>query len=170
MVNLLINRFWIILVLITLTTSCFNDDKRVGNFGDSDNVHDSRANKLFIETYFPDRFSFKLIDSSIVKIDTAWAESDWIYDKIGKPLKSDSIKGYNFIIPIIKQDFKSFKFSFSPIDTLNGIGYGIQESKYVFKPKVLKDTIKILVEQKNPDTTYGWTRPIINDTILFIKN
>ena len=162
-------RFWIILFLTTLITSCINDDKRVGNYGTSDNVRESRAYNLFIQTYVPNRFSLTLIDSSMVKIDTAWAEAEWIYDKNSKPLISDTIKGYNFIIPILKQDFRNFKFSFSPIDTLNGTGYGLQESKYVFNPKVLKDTIKILVEQKNPDTTYGWTRPITKDTILFIK-
>lgn len=113
------------------------------------------------------RFGFKLIDSSVFNIDTAWAEKQWIYDKNDEPIVPDSIVGFKFIPTHSTQDFdniKNFRFGFANLDTLNGQGYGIQESKWEFNPKVSKDTIRIFVRQGNPDTTIGWKRPMIRDT------
>ena len=165
--------FLIILVSTIFLTSCINDDKRVGTYGSSDNIGESKINKLYIVSYIPNKISFKLIDGSVVKIDTAWAESMWIYDKNDKPIVPDSIVGFNFILPFSKQNFSdnmNFRFDFANLDTLNGQGYGIEESKWEFNPKALKDTIRILIQQRNPDTTLGWERPIINDTLIYIKN
>lgn len=165
-------RFLVTLVLMSLLTSCNIDDKLVGTYGSSDNIGESRINKLFIVKFVPNKFSFKLIDSSVINIDTAWAESLWIYNENHKPTVPDTIVGFNFILPFSKQNFsdiRNFRFDFANLDTLNGQGYGLQESKWVFNPKVLKDTIRILIQLRNPDTTLGWTRPIISDTLIYIK-
>jgi len=165
--------FLSILALMTFLTNCINDNKKVGTYGSSANIDESRINKLFIVTYIPKKFSFKLIDNSFIKIDTAWAESKWIYDKNDQPIVPDSIVGFNFILPFTKQNFdtiKNFRFDFANLDILNGQGYGIEESKWKFNPQFLKDTIRILIQQRNPDMNIGWKHPIIKDTLIFIKN
>jgi hypothetical protein len=96
-------------------TQCVNDDKRIGELGASKSIKESRLNNLFISAYIPNEFHFKLFDGSVVIIDTAWAECLWVFNKESKPQKTDSI-GYNFVIPIIKQDFDDYKFSFSALD------------------------------------------------------
>lgn len=150
--------------------SCMNiGDKREGEFGTSDNISISKSRKLYRAMYIPNLYKFQLLDKSIVSIDTAWAEAMWTYNKNGNPVIMEKI-GYNFVIPIKKQDFAKFLFDFSLADTNNqAFTNGIEARRCVLNPKILKDTINVIVEEKNPDTAYGWIKPIITGTIRFIK-
>ena len=159
---------FIFIILIFNLTSCF-DDKLAGHFGVSENIIISKSEKFYEATYVPNKFNFVLLDSSIIKIDTAWAESMWAYDKNSKPILADEF-GYNFIIPIKKQELDKFIFTFKIADTSNqSITGGLEATRCALSIKELLDTINIILEQKNPDTTYGWIKPITTDTIVFIK-
>ncbi|HLK28303.1 MAG TPA: hypothetical protein VKT28_06965 [Puia sp.] len=156
------------LLLTNVLSSCL-PDKRMGRYGTSDNISKSKEQNLYRAIYKPDKFQMQLLDSSIIKIDTGWAEAMWSYDKNGQPIIAEQA-GYNFVIPIVKQEFEKFLFIFTLADTSNRASpNGIEEFRCVLNPKRLSDTFNILLEQKNPDTTYGWTKPLIYDTIKFFK-
>jgi hypothetical protein len=161
----------LILFLTVAFTSCIDlIDKRADKHGASDNIAMSKLNKFYKVIYLPNQFEFTLLDGSVVKIDTAWAEKMWTYDNNGKPKLSNDF-GSNFIIPIKKQEFDKFLFDFSLADTSNEyMTTGLEEKRRVLYPSNLFDTIKIILQQKNPKQEYGWMAPIKTDTIFFTKH
>jgi hypothetical protein len=155
---------------MTFLTNCNIDNKLVGKYGSSDNIDESRINNLYLVSYIPNKLRFRLFDYSVVDVDTAWAEKRWIYDKNQKPIIPDSVVGFNFVLPFSKWDnINNYRFCFRTLDTLNDPYCLMQGSKWESWPKILNDTIKILIQQRNRDTTIGWKQPIISDTLIFIK-
>lgn len=113
--------------------------------------------------YVPTKQQFILLDSSAMQIDTCIINVS--YDKEGKRLNDTKSKGYSLLIPFTKQRAGDFQFQLRIAgDEFAG---GISESSKSFQFTELKDDYKIILEQKNPDTTYGWTKPIVTDTLIF---
>ena len=161
-------RFLFLFLLAIVLTGCF-DDKRRGLFGTSQENESSKNNGFYLAIYTPDKYSIKLLNNSTVIIDTAWAESMWAYDKNGNPQAAGDY-GQNFVIPIVEQDFDNFLFTFDLLDKSNqSFTNGIEQTRCVLNPSVLKDTMEVIVEEKNPDRNLGWTKPIVTDTIKFIR-
>jgi hypothetical protein len=160
----------LLLSLIFILISCIDiDDKRFGTYGVSETKSQSRSKDLYQATYIPERFTFRLLDNSLIQIDTAWAELPWTYGKDAVPIVKKS-SGYRIIIPIKKQEFEKFIFIFSLADSNNRHSTnGIEPDRCVVWPKTLKDTIAILLEEKSPDTLYGWRKSVITDTTKFVK-
>ena len=99
-------------------------------------------------------------------IDTAWTEVSFSYKNNNRVL--DSTYGFHFSIPYKKTVPNSFTFTFSLLDTTNRMfTNGIEEDLCQLCPIYLKDEMKVLLEQKDTDTSKGWTNPIITDTITF---
>lgn len=121
--------------------------------------------KTEVIKYLPNKQQFILLDSSKMQIDTC--NINVSYDKDGKRLNDTKSKGYNLYIPFTKQRAGDFQFELRIV----GEKYagGITESAKSFHFAELEDEYKIVLEQKNPDTAYGWTKPIVTDTLVFRK-
>lgn len=113
--------------------------------------------------YLPNKQKFILLDNSKMQIDTCTIEVS--YDKEGNKLNDTKSKGYNLHIPFYKQPEGGFQFEFRIL----GEKYadGINENSKNFQFSTLENEYKILLEQKNSDTAFGWTKPIITDTLIF---
>lgn len=137
-----------------------------GRFGHSETKEEAAANGSPVLRYVPNKYSFSLLDGTTILIDTAWTEVSFSYHN-GKRVV-DSSNGYHFSIPFIKKVPGSFTFTFSLSDEGNQVfTNGIGETLVQICPKTLYKEIKVLLEQKDPDTSKGWTNPIILDTITF---
>ena len=137
-----------------------------GRFGKSNSKTEAKTNGGYVGEYVPSKKSFNLLDGTEIQIDTAWAEISFTYNKNKKIF--DSRYGYNFAIPFHLKDPETFTFNFHLVDTSNQMfTNGREKIMSILNPKELFDTMKIFLEQKDPDTSKGWTNPIITDTIIF---
>jgi hypothetical protein len=119
--------------------------------------------KTEIIKYLPNKQQFILLDSSKMQIDKCSVHVS--YDKDGKILNDTKSKGYNLYIPFTKQPKGGFQFEFRIVgDEYAG---GINENSKNFHFIALANEYKIVLEQKNPDTVFGWTKPIVTDTLIF---
>ncbi|MBL7740486.1 MAG: hypothetical protein JNK14_14810 [Chitinophagaceae bacterium] len=156
-----------LICLLTVVSSCDNTD---GLFGHSKSKQEAKANGSSIAEYFPNKSTFKLLDGTEMKIDTAWTEVSFTYKNGNRIL--DSSYGYHFSIPVENDSLENFTFTLSLADKTNQMftnpGPG-KEGLCQLCPKSLFDNMKVLLEQKNTDTSKGWLNPIITDTIIFIR-
>ncbi len=141
-----------------------------GSFLDSPTILESKSHNYYRAMYIPDKFILYLKDKSIVKIDTAWAETMWGYDNNCKISTSEDF-GYNFMIPL--KQFNYSKCSFFILDPTNRVCEGgmLGKAGFVLNPKILKDTIEIFLKDTNPNPdsiNSGW-KPTVLDTVKFIK-
>jgi hypothetical protein len=158
----------LVLLIILFISGCDFIYKNNGTFGSSHTKEDAINNGEEILQYLPNKNTFELIDSTTLQIDTAWTEMSFTY-KNGERIY-DFRFGYIFNVPFQKEVPNSFTFSFELLDKSNQeFTNGIGEDKCELRPKILKDTLKIILEQKNSEKEVGWISPIITDTIVFIK-
>jgi hypothetical protein len=137
-----------------------------GRFGNSESKEEALKNNSEVSTYLPDKYKFSLLDGTILQLDTAWTEISFSY-KNGKRIY-DSSNGFHFSIPFKKEVPESFTFSLSLADTTNrSFTNGGGEKLIQLCPTNLYDEMKVVLEQKDPDTSKGWTHRIITDTITF---
>ena len=145
--------------------SCENSD---GLFGHSKSKAEAKANGSNVIEFLPNKSVFKLLDSTEMKVDTAWTEISFTY-KNGKQVL-DSSYGYNFTIQVKNDSLNNFTFNFKLLDTTNRMftnaGPG-EDGLCQLHPKILYDDMKVILEQKNRDTSKGWMDPINTDTITF---
>ena len=156
-----------LLIFISALTlsSCDNSE---GLFGHSKTKEEAKANGSTVIEYVPDKTVFNLLDGTQMQIDTAWTEISFTYHNGDKIL--DSNYGYHFGIPYKEQNEESFTFNFGLLDTTSRVfTNGIEKKICQLCPRILYDTMKVTLEQKNPDTSFGWIKPIITDTIIFTK-
>ncbi|WP_462254870.1 hypothetical protein [Ferruginibacter sp.] len=145
--------------------SCDNSE---GLFGHSETKEQAKANGSTVIEYVPDKVTFDLLDGTQMKIDTAWTEVSFTYHNGNEIL--DSAYGFHFGIPFKIKDEKSFTFNFQLLDTTNRVFTNGRGRKICYLcPRTLHDTMKIILEQKTPDTSIGWLKPIITDTIIFTR-
>lgn len=155
----------IVFLISIFFTSCDNQN---GLFGHSKTKEEAKANGSIVLEYAPDKTDFNLLDGTKLKIDTAWTEMSFT-NKDGKRI-IDTAYGYHFSIPLKKDNTGNFTFSFSLADTTNRVfTNGMDENMAQLCPRNLYDKMEILLEQKDRDTSKGWTHPIITDTIEFTK-
>jgi len=158
----------IIIFLLATFLSCDFVYKDNGAFGHSETKKEALENGSEVLMYLPNIKQFKLLDGTTLKIDTAWTEVSFSYKNNERIL--DSTYGFNFSIPFKKEIPNSFTFNFSLADKRNELfTNGGGEKLIQLCPTKLYNEMKVLLEQKDPDTTKGWTHPIITDTITFIK-
>ena len=113
--------------------------------------------------YLPNKQQFILLDSSSLHIDTSTIRVS--YDKNKKRLNDTKAFGYNLIIPFKQQPEDGLAFSFG----IPGREYrgGRSSESQEFDFTNLKDEYKVILEQRNPDTSLGWTKQINTDTLIF---
>lgn len=111
--------------------------------------------------YLPDQQQFILLDSGKLQIDTCTIKVS--YDKDNQRINDTKSQGYSLHIPFKKEKEESFQFEFKILGEENGGGIG-ENSKSFYFPD-LRNEYKIVIEQKNPDKSFGWTKPIITDTL-----
>lgn len=159
----------ILILLFSITLIACGGGGYHGHFDESPNISESKSHNYYRATYIPDKFVFYFPDKSIVKIDTAWAETMWGYDNNAQTSTNEQL-GYNFQIPL--KQFKLTKYDLSLADTTNQrFGGSMGKGGFCLNPKILKDTIDILLKDVNPNpdsSTSGWQATIF-DTIKFIK-
>lgn len=119
--------------------------------------------KTEIIKYLPNKQQFVLLDSSKMQIDTCSINIS--YDKDGKRLNDTKSKGYSLHIPFTKQKEGSFQFELRIAG--NEYAGGINGNSKDLHFMDLSNEYKIVLEQKNPDTAFGWTKPIVTDTLIF---
>ena len=98
-----------------------------------------------------------------MKIDTSTIEIS--YAKDGKRLNDTKAKGYVLYIPFYQQPDNNFQFDFKFIGGESKDGINKDFKTFYFKE--LKEEYKIILEQKNPDTSFGWSKPITTDSLIF---
>lgn len=144
----------------------FHKDDGEGLFGHSKTKEEAIANGSNVVTYVPNKYSFSLLDGTTLIIDTAWTEESFTYHN-GKRV-IDSSHGYHLSIPFKKKIPDSFTFTFDLADKTNEkFTNGIGENLCQLCPSSLFDEMEVLLVQKDPDTSKGWTNPIILDTIVY---
>ena len=111
--------------------------------------------------YSPSPNNFKLLDSTQLNIFTAKTEIN--HDK------NDSIMNSQYDIEILFKKEKPENFQFELRLLGDKYAGGIEDGRKLIHTDKLTDTIKVILEQKNPDPDKGWTAPIITDTIKFIR-
>lgn len=149
-----------------ILTGCNND----GLFGHSKTKEEAKANGSTIIEYVPNKSKFLLLDGTKMQIDTTWTEMNFTY-KDGKRI-IDTGYGYHFSISVKNSNLENFTFTFGLLDTLNRAFTNAgpdKEGLTQLCPKHLHDKMEVVLEQKNPDTSFGWLKPIITDTIVFTK-
>jgi hypothetical protein len=140
-----------------------------GRFANSLTKEEAAINGSPVLRHVPNKFSFSLLDGTTLLIDTAWTEIIFYYHDGKRVL--DHANGYHFSIPVKKKVPDSFTFSFSLADKGNQAFTNVAgDSLIQICPRLLFNEMKVLLEQKDPDTSKGWTHPIISDTIIFKKS
>ena len=156
----------LLIICLGLLTSCDFFNKDNGLFGDSKTRQEALKNGSPIYSYVADKNSFQLLDGTTLRTDTAWTELSFTYKNGQRVL--DSSYGFHFSIPFKKAVPNTFTFTFSLLDTTNQIfTNGIGEDLYQLCPLRLRDEMKIILKQKDTDTSKGWTNPIVSDTITY---
>lgn len=112
-------------------------------------------------SFHPSKSHFVLLDSSWMKIQSSELEiSKFNMDKTVNTT-------YAFKIKFDTENPDKFRFQFRLVG--NKYAGGMSEREKVFLVAKYTDTIKVLLEQKNPDSSIGWTMPVITDTIVFVR-
>jgi hypothetical protein len=158
--------FVISVAALFVGSNCGN--KTDGLFGQSKTKAEAIKNGLNVFLYLPDKSKFRLLDSTTLLIDTAWTEVSFSYNSGVRDL--DSSYGYQFSIPVDKDHLDRFTFTFGLLDTTNRMftNPGPEQDGFCrLRPKKLYNEIKVILKQKDTDTTKGWLNPIITDTITF---
>lgn len=124
---------------------------------------DPDETRMETANYLSNKQSFILLDSSELHLDTATIRLS--YDKDNNCLNETKKIGYELQIPFVKQNQNSFQFQLR----LSGEKYagGIENELKKFKLQELNESYEIVLEQKNQDTSLGWTVPVISDTLIF---
>ena len=149
-----------------MLTSCEFFHKDNGLFGHSKTRQEALKNGSPIYSYVPDKNIFQLLDGTILITATAWTEISFTYKNGERVL--DSSYGFHFSIPFKKAAPNTFTFTFSLLDTTNQMFMnGISEDLCQLCPLNLSDQMKVILEQKDTDTSKGWTNPIVTDTITY---
>ena len=84
----------------------------------------------------------------------------------------DANFGYHFSIPVNNTNIKENTFLFKLLDTTNRVFTNAGADKNGLTqlyPRTLYDTMLVKLEQRTPDTSIGWLRPLITDTIVFTR-
>lgn len=108
--------------------------------------------------YLPNKQDFILLDNTKLHIDTATISIH--FNHKGEKLYI----GPSLLIPFKKEKNDSFQFNL--IKTGEKISHGMSENHKVIYVEKIEKQFQILIEQKNPDTNFGWRKPIITDTII----
>lgn len=158
----------LLIICLGFLASCDLFHKDNGLFGHSKTRQEALRNGSPIYSYVADKNNFHLLDGTTLTTDTAWTEVSFTY-KNGERIL-DSSYGFHFSIPFKKAQPNTFTFTFSLLDTTNrAFTNGIGEDLCQLCPLHLKDEMKIILEQKDTDTSKGWTNPIVTDTITYIR-
>lgn len=111
--------------------------------------------------YSPTPNSFTLLDSTKLLIFTAKTEISYDED--------DKILNTNYPLEILFEKEKPENFQFELRLVGNKYAGGIENGRKLIRLDSITDTIRIVLEQKNPDPNKGWTEPLITDTINFVR-
>jgi hypothetical protein len=111
--------------------------------------------------YVPEPDDIVLLDSSRLKLGVASTRLSFEEHHIRLRQR------YGLEIPFVKDKTKEFQFELRLLES--DFAGGISEGVKLVHPYYMSDTIKIALEEKNPDASIGWKQPIITDTIKFIR-
>lgn len=111
--------------------------------------------------YSPIPNNFTLLDSTRLSIFTAKTEISYDED--------DKVLNTNYPLEILFEKEKPGNFQFELRLVGNKYTGGIEDGRKLIQLDKLTDTVRIVLEQKNPEPDKGWTEPIITDTINFIR-
>lgn len=113
--------------------------------------------------YLPNKQNFILLNKSKLFIDTSIIKIS--IDKNGKRMNDSKSPGYYLTILFKKENKNDFQFEFKILE--DQFTNGITDSSQELHLNELKNEFKVLMEQKNTDTSLGWQKPIITDTLIF---
>ena len=134
-------------------------------------------NSLLINLMRNEQINLDWIDNALnrrdlMDFDSAWTEYKWVEHSnfIGSTLEKSGY-GFNIAFKIKSVTTASFIYDLQFIsDSIGGIGgYNPLTKQHEGFLYTFPDTLKVLVEEKNPTDTIGWIKPIITDTIIYIK-
>ena len=145
--------------------------KNIHNFSDSKQT--SKQNGFFVADYFPTKTVLKLKNWPVtVTLDSAWTEHQWteVPGFLNSTLEK-SLGGYNIAFKIKNCSTEDFVYSLDiypdNIGTIGGYNpMTKQHEGFIYSHK---DTLTILVQEKNPIDSIGWQKHLTTDTILYIR-
>ena len=156
----------LIILVAVFFTACDFMYKNNGIFGHSSTKEEALENDSEVILYLPNKDTFNLLDGTELILDTSWTEVSFSYRNGNRVL--DSAFGYHLSIPFKKEVPRIFTFNFELCDKSNqSFTNGIGEELCQLCPMKLYDEMLVILEQKNTDSTIGWIKPIITDTIIF---
>lgn len=120
---------------------------------------DSRSVRQEKYKYLPNKQDFILLDNTKLHIDTAIISIHFNHN--GERLNI----GPSLQIPFEQEKKENFQFDLKKIG--EKFSEGINENIKEINVEKIENQFHILMEQKNPDTSFGWKKPIITDTIIF---
>lgn len=123
--------------------------------------NDPIVNRTEQVLYSPRPSKFSLLDSTQLLIFTA--KTEITLDK------DENILNTNYSLEILFEKEKPENFQFELRLLGNKYAGGIEDGRKLISLKNLTDTIRIVLEQKNPDPDKGWTAPILTDTVNFVR-
>ncbi len=123
----------------------------------------STVKRTEIRTFIPDKPQLLLYNKTKLQIGSATIKI--LFDKNGKQIKDTESTGYDFNISFKKSKENDFQFEFRLPEEANS--NGIEDTLQTVHIQQLRHEYTILLQQKNPDTSLGWKKPIVSDTIIF---
>ena len=145
-----------------------------GQYQYSTSISESKKNGFYIAEYIPTEktINLKLRHGTIV-LDTAWAEFAWHMQAnnfVSSKVKVND-KGYNIAFKIKSSSTDKFiynlDFKSAPLGQIGG--FNLINKQYESTIYSLPDTITVFLEEKNLSPDLGWLKPIITDTLTYIK-
>ncbi len=138
----------------------------------SDNIINSKKDGFLLGNYLPlQKVFINNVWNENVIFDTAWVEQGWFYQS--DKCSSNKIKAnnnYYFHVNFKKDKIGKFLFNLSLLSNNKEIKSGIGENEITFNVAPLTDTLKVIIQMKNPIDSIGWKQPIqAKDTIIFVK-
>jgi len=120
--------------------------------------HKTRTEKVYYE---PTPNKFTLLDETWMTLYTGKADIE--FDKDNKLIKDEHC------IEVIFEQEISDNFQFEMRLVGSEYSSGIETGRKLLRVNELSDTIRVVLDQKNPTHGVGWKKPIVTDTINFIK-
>ncbi len=144
-----------------------------GHYEYSTSKSESKQNGFYLADYIPTVKTINLkLRKGVVVLDTTFAENAW-YIKANNfisTLEKADTKGYNIAFKIKSVSMNEFVWGLDFKSNAFGQigGFDIANNQYQSTIYDLPDTIRVFFEEK--DFEVGWQKPIVTDTIIYVKH
>ena len=170
---------FIILIVVTLaSTYIFSFLHKVEvktNPRQSDTRLNSKNDSIYISDYVPNKNRIKLkLRQGYIDLDTSWVEYAWYFEPNNFETTKERMKvdWFNLCLKVKANNTSGFVWSFEfqkkNIGTIGG--YDLMNNQQESTLNIIPDTLVIFIEEKNLQEDIGWKKPVVTDTIIYVKH